>query len=230
MKDQIFTLFWLLIVIFLNAQNSHAALTDQMNSGIRSEGVELIARIKNCEERIRAEQAGDSRTESSKELAGYLRLLDPDDDVASGIYDFLSAEDANSFPPETCSSIAYFLLERGEPVKASSIYLELILKFPDHPDVEKYRVALAESFAKAGDESHAKAQLMPLAKSNHPESVWAMLELARISQLQKNQKEALTWYHKVETQLPESKAADIARQESRSIQFNQFLSSRSSTE
>ncbi len=198
-------------------------LGNDLKSGESGEAKTLAARIRKSRSLIESVETPEIRRAELLRLAGYLKLLEPDDYAAGEIVEIIESAGAEDVPPEARAAAAWYLLMRSRPEEASKRYLELILKYPGCQDVQKYRVALSEAFRLAGDYAHARAQLAPLLKGNNSEAEWAMLEMARLCRVQNEMNAALKWYGKITMRLPGTKIAEIAEKERRAIRFNQYL-------
>ncbi|MBN1356876.1 hypothetical protein JXA40_11495 [bacterium] len=185
-------------------------------------GADLNARVRECVEIVRSGENPVDTRDCLERLAGYLKLIEPDDITAREIRECLEGVPEERWTPFLQAALGSHYLKTGNPDKASEMYLDLILSFPSDPKIMRYRIALAEAFRMSGNYIQAAAQLEPLLESRSTESAWAILEMARLNQSRGLPDKALENYRKIELQAAGTKVAEIARRESREIRLNQW--------
>lgn len=125
-------------------------------------------------------QSGDQQDKHDAivQLSALLLLLSDSDPNKQDLIDRLEIHVTDSVDAQM--AIAFSKLASSNPGDASKRLLDLIMRFPDEPRVQRFRIALARSFRMQGQLETANAQLEPLLNPNTEDGRWALLEKAMI--------------------------------------------------
>ncbi|MGB3977207.1 MAG: hypothetical protein WBM02_08985 [bacterium] len=114
------------------------------------------------------------KVDAIEQLAALLLLLPPSDSMGS-----ITSESLERFiqiSPDALMAQAFYSLQSGNPKIASQRLLDIILKYPDEPRINRFRIALARAFREEGKYDLAAAQLDPLMNLITTDGKWATLE------------------------------------------------------
>ena len=164
-----------------------------------------------------------SGRQAEMELAGFMMLFAEDEDLREKIGAELKNVPGSLRTPEILIALAYYDEMHGNFALSADTYLQIILKYPTDKDIQRYRIALAESLRKAEQYDQALAQLELLQNQNNGFSVWAQLEIARLYRSMGNQAKASSYYQKVINRAKGEKIKSKARDEFRNMRFNQII-------
>ncbi len=193
--------------------------TDTATQAEDSSGTATIAA---CTELLKTDLESDSSRDCVQNLAGLLRLLEPESADAGNIKKILDDLPRDKHNAYSLASLAFWELKNGEPARASELLLALILRYPTDPDIARYRIALARAFRESGDFLQSAAQLAPIIENQSSVTPWALLEQARLYHAQKDIDNASRVYQQIETIARDSESARIAAIERRSITLHQM--------
>jgi len=155
------------------------------------------------------------------QLAALMLLLDTDAAIAGNLMDRLETQRDTSADAD--AALGFQMLRRGFSEKGSQRLLDLVLKHPGDPRVNRFRIGLARAFRQDGQFDLAAAQLEPIMDLKTPDGQWATLEQARLLRSQGDDDGAI----RLLTALEQSASSDYLRQlahsEKQEASFNRIV-------
>ncbi|MBN1879775.1 hypothetical protein JW823_06660 [bacterium] len=157
------------------------------------------------------------------QLSSLLLVMSDSDPLRSPLIDRLEVHVDES--ADVQMAIAFSLLSDNQPEEASKRLLDLILRYPNEPRIQRFRIALARSFRAEGQLSMATAQLDPLFDFATDTGRYAILEKAMILKDMQETQKALDLLNQLDSAGVESLYfSSLVRAEKESLEMKMILS------
>ncbi len=196
-----------------------------ISAGNSRDFVGISNTLEGCRDLLENDRESDELKIGVHNLAGYLLIMDPNHPGIPEVAAFLSGLPDDLESLTVAGAEAYHLMMIKQPEKASEIYLELILRYPSHPDINRYRIALARAFRESGRLRQAIAQLESILKQAPVLAPWVLLERAKIHTLEDEQDDALRTVARIIDRFGDSYPARMAESLQKTLLFNRILGS-----
>lgn len=172
--------------------------------------------------------SSDDAKDAIAELSSLLLLLDNETPDIHSLRDRLQSQSQQN--NDALIAIALKNLQSGFPDQAAESLLELILKLPQDPRVNRFRIGLARAFRQDERFDLAVAQLEPILELKTPDGRWATLEYARILRTQGDNQTAINIYQSILDSQPSRYLGRIARAEKLDTNFSNVIQEESESE
>lgn len=164
----------------------------------------------------------EDKSEAMSQLASLMLLLDTDAPLIRDLTDRLDTQSDASV--DAAAAVGFQMLRQGLSESGSQRLLDLILKYPSDPRVNRFRIGLARAFRQDGQFDLAAAQLEPIMDYKTPDGRWATLERARLYRAMNDDTDAIRLLEALESEAVNDYLRQIAHTEKLEASFSRIVS------